>query len=204
MEVSRQTFGRILSDAHRCIATALVEGAALKIKGGNYTLAGDADDSQADASAGSGPDATPIPTTGQKERVMVSKLAISSEGPRLDDKLDPRFERTAGFIVVDPETLEFEYVDNGTGQAKAQGAGIQAAEIVAKAGVEAVLSGHVGPKAFRALEAAGIEVGQNMEGRTVRQAIEAYVSGMVTFDRQSGGKDERYEGGHRQWQGRDR
>ncbi|MBU1669632.1 MAG: DUF134 domain-containing protein [Actinobacteria bacterium] len=41
MEVSRPTFHRILKEAHRKVAIALVEGKALGIEGGDYFLAGD-------------------------------------------------------------------------------------------------------------------------------------------------------------------
>jgi len=41
MEVSRPTFHRILKEAHRKVAMALVEGKALGIEGGNYVLAGE-------------------------------------------------------------------------------------------------------------------------------------------------------------------
>ena len=41
MEVSRPTFHRVLKEAHRKVATALVEGKALGIEGGDYILAGD-------------------------------------------------------------------------------------------------------------------------------------------------------------------
>jgi len=40
MEVSRHTFGRILSNARSTIAEALVTGKALKIEGGVYELRG--------------------------------------------------------------------------------------------------------------------------------------------------------------------
>ncbi len=36
MNVSRPTFSRVLAEARRSVATALVEGAALQIGGGNY------------------------------------------------------------------------------------------------------------------------------------------------------------------------
>jgi len=111
----------------------------------------------------------------------MNKIAITSEGPTLDDALDPRFGRAGGFIVVDPQTLEFEYVDNGASQAMAQGAGIQAAENIARAGAKALLTGYVGPKAFMALEAAGIKVAQNLENMTVRQAVERYNTGQVEW-----------------------
>ena len=38
MNVSRQTFGRIIESAHEKVAEALVEGKALKIEGGNFEV----------------------------------------------------------------------------------------------------------------------------------------------------------------------
>ncbi|MEF3167900.1 MAG: DUF134 domain-containing protein [Deltaproteobacteria bacterium] len=40
MGVSRQTFGRILSEARRTVATAIVSGYALRITGGHYHVGG--------------------------------------------------------------------------------------------------------------------------------------------------------------------
>jgi predicted Fe-Mo cluster-binding NifX family protein len=117
----------------------------------------------------------------RKESSMKGKIAISSEGPGLDDQVDPRFGRAGGFVVVDLETMQTEYIDNGQSQVMAQGAGIQAAELIARAGVDCLLSGYVGPKAFQALTAAGIKVGQNLDGLTVRQAVERYKSGEVNM-----------------------
>jgi predicted Fe-Mo cluster-binding NifX family protein len=109
----------------------------------------------------------------------MSKIAVTSAGPSLDNQVDPRFGRAAGFVVVDLETMETRYIDNGRSQIMAQGAGIQAAELVARAGVNFLLTGFVGPKAFQALTAAGIRVGQNLEGLTVRQAVERFKKGQV-------------------------
>lgn len=109
----------------------------------------------------------------------MSMIAITSEGPSLDDQVDPRFGRAAGFLVVDSETMDTRYISNGQSQMMAQGAGIQAAELVAKAGVAWVLTGYVGPKAFQALTAAGIKIGQNLNGLTARQALEKFKSGSV-------------------------
>jgi len=109
----------------------------------------------------------------------MSKIAITSEGPRLDDQVDPRFGRAAGFVVLDLETMDTRYIDNGRSQVMAQGAGIQAAQLVARAGVSCLLTGFVGPKAFQALSAAGISIGQNLEGLTVREAVERFKNGLV-------------------------
>jgi predicted Fe-Mo cluster-binding NifX family protein len=111
----------------------------------------------------------------------MEKIAITSEGPTLDDVMDPRFGRAAGFIIVDPQTLQFQYVDNGASQARAQGAGIQAAEVIIQAGANVVLTGYVGPKAFVALQAAGVRVVQNLDNMTVRQAVERFKTGQVTW-----------------------
>jgi predicted Fe-Mo cluster-binding NifX family protein len=109
----------------------------------------------------------------------MEKIAVSSESPDLDARVDPRFGRAAGFVIVDPETMAFEYVDNGTSQVMAQGAGIQAAEIVAAAGARVLLTGFVGPKAFQALSAAGIKIGQNVDQLTVREAVKRFQAGDV-------------------------
>ena len=40
MNVSRQTFGRVLADARKVTAEALVMGKMIRIQGGSYTLSG--------------------------------------------------------------------------------------------------------------------------------------------------------------------
>ena len=111
----------------------------------------------------------------------MDKIAVTCEEASLDSQVDPRFGRAAGFLIIDPDTMEFEYIDNGATQTMAQGAGIQAAENVARSGAKILLTGNVGPKAFQGLEAAGIKIGQNLESGTVRQAIEKYKAGDVDF-----------------------
>lgn len=111
----------------------------------------------------------------------MEKIAVTAEAPGLDSRMDPRFGRAAGFVVVDPDTMDFEYIDNGSSQILQQGAGIQAAENVARTGAKIVLTGFVGPKAFQALSAVGIKVGQDLENMTVREAIEYFKSGRVTI-----------------------
>lgn len=113
------------------------------------------------------------------------KIAISSSGPSLNDMVDPRFGRAAGFVIADPETAESSYLDNGQAQMMGHGAGIQAAETIARSGAKYVLTGSVGPKAFQALSAAGIKVVQNMEGLTVAQAIERFRQGELQPARQA-------------------
>ncbi len=109
----------------------------------------------------------------------MNKVAVTSEGPTLDDRVDSRFGRAAGFVIVDLDTMNTRYVDNGKTQMMAQGAGIQAAQLIAGAGVGCLLTGYVGPKAFQALSAVGIKVVQNLAEMTVREAVERFRKGDV-------------------------
>lgn len=105
------------------------------------------------------------------------KIAISAEGPTLDAEVDPRFGRCQYFTIVDPETMEFETVDNSSAMASG-GAGISAAQMIVSKGVQAVLTGNCGPNAYQVLSAAGIQLITSVSGR-VRDAIQSYKSGKL-------------------------
>lgn len=107
------------------------------------------------------------------------KIAITASGPTLESPVDPRFGRAACFILYDLATRQFEAHDNTQNLNAVQGAGIQAAETVARLDAQAVLTGHCGPKAFRALAAAEIAVYSGVEGRTVAEAIALYEDGTL-------------------------
>lgn len=104
------------------------------------------------------------------------KIAVSASGSDLNALVDPRFGRAPFFLLVDPETLEFEAVPNQTNLQAPQGAGIQAAALVARQRPVAVLTGNCGPKAFDTLQAAGIQVIVGVAG-TVQEAVADYRAG---------------------------
>jgi len=104
---------------------------------------------------------------------MSEIIAISSEGPTLNDAVDPRFGRAAGFVLVD-EAETVRYLDNGGSQGMAHGAGIETARRLAEAGAKVVLSGSIGPKAAAALKASGLAAVEGMDGLTVGQALAKY------------------------------
>ena len=103
------------------------------------------------------------------------KIAISAAGPTLDAEVDPRFGRCRYFIIVDPEDMEFEAVEN-KGALAGGGAGIATAQTIADKNVEAVLTGNCGPNAFQVLSAAGIKVVTGISGR-VQDAVSGYRNG---------------------------
>lgn len=107
------------------------------------------------------------------------KIAITSEGKTLESSIDPRFGRAAGFVIIDTETGALDYADNAQNLTLPQGAGIQAAQNVAATGVKAVITGHVGPKAYTALNKGGIEIFLGAKG-TVGEALEAYKAGSLS------------------------
>ena len=101
------------------------------------------------------------------------KVAITSQGPDLDSQIDPRFGRAVQFIVVDTDTGEFTAHDNSENLNASHGAGIQAGQKVAAFGVEAVITGNVGPKAQDTLQAGGVKIYTDATG-TVKDALEQF------------------------------
>jgi predicted Fe-Mo cluster-binding NifX family protein len=103
------------------------------------------------------------------------KIAVSATVPGLDAEVDPRFGRCQYFIIVDPQSMEFEAVDNSNAMASG-GAGISTAQMIASKGVEMVLTGNCGPNAYQTLSAAGIQVITGVSGR-IKDAVEAFKAG---------------------------
>ena len=107
------------------------------------------------------------------------KIAISATGKDLDSAIDPRFGRASYFVIVDTESGNIvNVIDNLAAQDAAQGAGINAATLVAGSGAQTVLTGQIGPKAFEVLQASGIKMISNVSG-TVGEAVEQYRKGAI-------------------------
>lgn len=108
------------------------------------------------------------------------KIALTSSGSTPDSLLDERFGRAATFAVYDTESKQFEFHSNTRGVEASGGAGVQAAEAVSRLGATKLVTGHIGPKAFRALSAAGIEVYTCAGGLTVAKALEDLQAGRLS------------------------
>ena len=106
------------------------------------------------------------------------KIAVTSEGEKPEGMVDPRFGRCRYFLVFDEATGSYTVLPNEQNIQAAQGAGIQAAQRLIEHGVEVVITGNIGPKAFKSLRADGIRV-YTAAGMTVTEAVAAYRAGKL-------------------------
>ncbi len=106
------------------------------------------------------------------------KICVTSVSGNLDAQVDPRFGRCQYFMIIDSESMQFEPIPN-LALTSGSGAGIQAAQTIAIKNVKVLITGNVGPKAFQALSAAGINIITGASGK-VRSVIEKYKKGLFS------------------------
>jgi predicted Fe-Mo cluster-binding NifX family protein len=106
------------------------------------------------------------------------KICVTATAGDLNAQVDPRFGRSQYFVIVDSDTMAFESLPNEAMNA-AGGAGIQAAQAMVNKGVDAVISGNMGPNAFQVLSTAGVKIATGAYG-TVKDAVEMYKSGKLS------------------------
>ena len=104
------------------------------------------------------------------------KVAITSTGTTLDADADPRFGRAEYFVIVDPDTMEYDVIENKQNLELPQGAGIQAGRTIVNQKVSALITGFCGPKAFKVLKSANIQILVGAKGK-IRDIIEKYKKG---------------------------
>ena len=103
------------------------------------------------------------------------KICITSKEENLDSAVDPRFGRCQYFVIYDTDSLKAEFVLNHNKDGMG-GVGIQAGQLMLDKGVEAVLTGNVGPNAYKTLQAGNIKVITGVSGQ-VLYVINQYVRG---------------------------
>ena len=109
------------------------------------------------------------------------KIAVTAQNPGWTELLDTRFGRAACFVVVDGETKEWQAVENQQNRQATQGAGIQAARTIIEQGAEVLISGNVGPKAFRVLQAGAVRMFRTdpASQKTVADAVADWEQGKL-------------------------
>ena len=104
------------------------------------------------------------------------KIAVSSMTSSTNSSIDLRFGRAKVFMVFDDAANQWDSIDNVQNMNSNQGAGIQSAAAVVNAGCQIVITGHCGPKAFAALQKAGVSV-FTIPGGSVGDAIDSFKNG---------------------------
>jgi predicted DNA-binding protein (UPF0251 family)/predicted Fe-Mo cluster-binding NifX family protein len=182
MGVSRPTFQRILMEGREKIATALIEGQAIRIEGGNYCLGQEQcrkdehfqkrrdDCLYRDDYAGEN-------TEKKGGNAMAgTKIAICASGESPSASVDGRFGRCAYFMLWDEEPGSFEAISN-SGSGLNQGAGTGAAQELLSRGVGILICNRIGPKAFTVFHRAGVKVYGAGEGLDMETALKQYKAG---------------------------
>ena len=103
------------------------------------------------------------------------KICITSQGDSLDEQVDPRFGRCPYFVIIETDTSEFEAIQNPNVNGMG-GVGVQSGQLMSEKQVKAVLTGNVGPNAFRTLQAADIDIITGVSG-SLKDAAEKYKNG---------------------------
>ena len=193
MNVSQPTFHRLINAAHKKSADVVVHGKSLLIEGGDVSLETaqlppcgrlrqrcrqepDGGPSTK-VPGGDGCGATGNGNDSSKQGGTM-KIAITSVDGTMEGPLDERFGRCRKLVLYDPETKSFEVMDNTVSMSSPQGAGIQTSQNVINSGAKAVISGHLGPNAYRVLKAADIDI-FTASGVTVSEAIKAFEEGRL-------------------------
>lgn len=107
------------------------------------------------------------------------RIAITAAAPDLDVEVEPRFGRAAHILLVDPDTLEWDALEN-PGQHARGGAGIKVAQFLSERNVSDVVSGEFGPNAHEALSSAGIAMHRCESGVSGREAVELLKEGKLS------------------------
>jgi predicted Fe-Mo cluster-binding NifX family protein len=109
------------------------------------------------------------------------KICVTAINSGLDAPVDPHLGRCNCFMIVDPDTMESESIENRHVSASS-GAGVQVAQELINKDIDVLVTGSVGPNAHSLLLSENVEIKLFSSG-SVREAIEAYRSGsLVSID----------------------
>ncbi|MFW6121852.1 MAG: NifB/NifX family molybdenum-iron cluster-binding protein [Petrotogales bacterium] len=106
------------------------------------------------------------------------KICVTSMGDNLDSDVDPRFGRCKYFLIIDTNSMNVNSISNDSMMVSG-GAGIQAAQMVAKTSAGTVITGNIGPNAFQTLTAAGIKVITGVNG-SIKDVVDKFNRGELT------------------------
>lgn len=105
------------------------------------------------------------------------KVAVPTNGPSLHSAVELEFGRNPYFLIIDLDTLGFDFVSNGKKDMPINAA-LLCVPLLTEQGVDVVLTGKCPTPALHMLVAAGIEVFTGARG-LVRQTVEEFRCGKL-------------------------
>ncbi len=99
------------------------------------------------------------------------KILIAAQGNNLDAKIDKRFGHSKFFIIFDTQAMDYKSIPNAV-----EGDAQVGLDIVIQEGIEAIITGNIGPNAFQKLQDIGIPV-YVVRGVTVKEALAKIAGG---------------------------
>lgn len=171
MQVARTTVQKIYESARKKLAEALVEGAPLRVEGGEFQLC----DGKTDGRACTGCFKRQYRRQYEKRKGdSVMRIAVTYE----DGQIFQHFGRTEQFKIYDVQegkVASSQVVDtNGSGHGALAG-------VLTALGADALICGGIGGGAQAALAAAGIRLYGGVSGGA-DEAVQALLQGELDFD----------------------
>jgi predicted Fe-Mo cluster-binding NifX family protein len=103
------------------------------------------------------------------------KIAFTAKGEGWEAEMDPRFGRTAYFLIYDENNDKLETADNSKVADMAHGAGPQAAQLLFEYKPDVLITGNgPGGNAERVLRQTGLEIYIGATSGTVKQAYDKF------------------------------
>ena len=97
------------------------------------------------------------------------KIAVTSTGDSLEDQVAFRMGRNAFYLIVDPDSMDAEPIENPDKTNNVEASAL-CAELMRDRGVRVVMTGHCGPEAHKIFGNAGISVLPGLTG-TVDEVV---------------------------------
>ncbi len=100
-------------------------------------------------------------------------IAMASNSKDENAVLDNRFGRAKYLALYHTQDKIFSYFQNTVSLGSVQGAGVQAAQMVVDSDAKALVTANCGPKAFKVLSAAGVQIYKS-EAKKLSEIINLY------------------------------
>ena len=110
---------------------------------------------------------------------MKMKIAISSTGKDLNDKVSEVFARCPYFIIAEIENQEIKKIEAVKNESENQmgGAGISAAQLMVDKNINAVITKNVGPRALDVLKQ--FNIGIYTGDGTIKEVLQEFIDGKL-------------------------